>query len=155
MSHYLFATDFSPSSQAAFKQLQELAVPLRPAITLLHTYEVAGTWIDQAYQTIDPGFFAKIEKDIETEALKRLEELRQILLSSRLEATALCRRGHAGKSIVTFAREAPCNLIVLGNRGLGGAGALLLGSTSRYVLHHAPCPVLVVPSPVHPPAILL
>ncbi|NED63497.1 universal stress protein, partial [Streptomyces sp. SID10244] len=41
-------------------------------------------------------------------------------------------------------------LVVLGSRGRGGFRGLLLGSTSRAVLHVAPCPVMIVRS--HPEA---
>ncbi len=38
-------------------------------------------------------------------------------------------------------------LLVVGFRGHGGLGEALLGSVSQHVLHHAPCPVVIVRDP--------
>jgi nucleotide-binding universal stress UspA family protein len=38
------------------------------------------------------------------------------------------------------------DMLVLGRRGMGGFARLTMGSVSSQVVHHAACPVLVVPS---------
>ena len=48
------------------------------------------------------------------------------------------------KRIIDMAKEIEADTIVMGNRGLGTAGAFLLGSVSTAVVKHAPCPVFVI-----------
>jgi nucleotide-binding universal stress UspA family protein len=46
---------------------------------------------------------------------------------------------------VLLERAAGAGLLVVGTRGLGRVARILLGSVSRQLLHHAPCPVVVIP----------
>jgi nucleotide-binding universal stress UspA family protein len=51
--------------------------------------------------------------------------------------------GNAAASILQAAGGA--DLVVVGSRGLGGFKGLVLGSVSYQIVHHATCPVVVVP----------
>ncbi|MFC7535586.1 universal stress protein [Actinoplanes sp. GCM10030250] len=52
----------------------------------------------------------------------------------------------AAAALITFSRRISAGLLVVGSRGLGGFSGLVMGSTSRSLIDHAPCPVMVVPS---------
>ena len=54
------------------------------------------------------------------------------------------RTGNPAAGIVEAAREHRADLIVMGSRGLGQIGGLVLGSVSERVLHLAHSPVLIV-----------
>lgn len=52
--------------------------------------------------------------------------------------------GGSGASVI-LERAEGADLVVVGSRGLGGVKSRLLGSVSNQVVHHSPCPVVVVP----------
>lgn len=52
--------------------------------------------------------------------------------------------GNEGFAIVSFAKKKNADVIVMGSRGRSGKKEFFLGSVSRYVVHKAPMPVLVI-----------
>jgi nucleotide-binding universal stress UspA family protein len=52
--------------------------------------------------------------------------------------------GDPGQTICRVAGELGVDVVVVGSRGRGAVKRALLGSVSGYVVHNAPCPVLVI-----------
>lgn len=61
-------------------------------------------------------------------------------------------KGHAAYTIVKQAEKRKPHIIILGSRGFHDINEYLLGSVSRKVLSHSPCPVLLVKDPIRTPA---
>jgi nucleotide-binding universal stress UspA family protein len=64
------------------------------------------------------------------------------------EITVSVATGNPAEELVNASRDA--DMLVVGSRGTGGFGRLVLGSVSSQVTHHAVCPVVIIPSVAHP-----
>ena len=62
-----------------------------------------------------------------------------------IDVERLVVEGSAADAVIDASADA--ELAVVGSRGRGALKTLLLGSVSQHVLHHAACPVVVVPPP--------
>jgi nucleotide-binding universal stress UspA family protein len=71
--------------------------------------------------------------------------------AARVEAETISRHGAAVDEICAVARERQPRMIVIGSHGWGPIERAVFGSVSSGVLHHATCPVVVVPAPVKTP----
>lgn len=79
-----------------------------------------------------------------------LEHELQLLQSRHPKLPPITTRaiqGHPGHALLDAAKDA--DLLVVGTRGHGGFAGLLLGFTSTYLAHHAPCPLVIVPATAH------
>ncbi len=77
------------------------------------------------------------------EAQAATERLAETLKETVPHVYTVVRSGSPAEEIIRAATELAADLIVVGGRGKGTVGAILMGSVAYRVLHHAPCPVLV------------
>lgn len=86
----------------------------------------------------------ELREELDQRAEEVLKESAQPLRDAGLEVQAKVRFGNPANEIVQEAEEGGYDMIVMGSHGRGAIGGLLLGSVSNRVMHHAPCPVLIV-----------
>ncbi len=137
----LVPVDFSESSRRAVHYALSLARPFDAEIRLLHVVE--ALFLPPDAEVVDLAAFAAT---LNNEAAKCLSKLREEV-AARGPATEELRAGTPYREIVDAARERNADLIIMGTRGRTGLAGMLMGSTAERVMHHAPCPVLVVREP--------
>ncbi len=94
----------------------------------------------------DPESAKEVDDEVEARALRVAKEGAALAVAGGLEAEPLAveEDGDVADAIVELASRRNTAAIVVGSRGLSGLRARLEGSTSKRVLKHSPCPVLVV-----------
>lgn len=139
----LVATDGSAPAAAALACAVELARDLdEPLLVVSVWHELRGDF-GLPLHLLVPDLV-----DVEREgATKVATEAAEEARAAGVKAEPLVRRGEPAATILAVARERTPRLIVVGSHGWGGVERLLFGSVTSGVLHHAPCPVLVVPRP--------
>ncbi len=142
----LVPTDGSPEADKAVSLAGQLARQHGAKVVLLH----ALPDLSQEHVPADYSKLADAEhKDLGDmltavghEILRTAEaRLRALGLE---DVTTTLPRGPAAQAILDHARQHSADLIVMGSRGLGNIGGLMLGSVSHKVNHLAPCSCLTV-----------
>jgi nucleotide-binding universal stress UspA family protein len=88
-----------------------------------------------------------IIKDLRDDATQKLEEVVDAF-ADEAEGVEVIRQVVEGQPAQALVEQsAGAVLLVVGSRGLGGFGGLLLGSVSQQCAQHAHCPVMIVKPP--------
>lgn len=94
--------------------------------------------------TMSPGRVMELQREVEGKSsdLKRkfIEKANKLGIEAEFKIESAEKPGHA---IVDTATKTDAAFIVTGTRGMGKIRRTILGSVSDFVVHHAPCPVLV------------
>jgi nucleotide-binding universal stress UspA family protein len=148
VKNVLVATDFGTASETALAYGRELARTFNATLHVLHAVDdVLGRAMSAEGYAAD---VSEIQRAIERSARERLDAV--VAADDRRELHAnvvLVTSVNPAQAIVTYAKEAAIDLIVLGTHGRGGMAHFFMGSVAERVVRTAPCPVLTVRHPEH------
>lgn len=156
----LVALDSGDTCHTVFNQAVALAQATRAKLLLLSvldlmddtslllpTYPGFGFYPLAADENLRETYAAHYQK-LESDGLDRLRGFADEATAAGVEATFTQTGGSPGSAICDQAKTWQADLIMVGSHGRKGLGEIFLGSVSNYVIHHAPCSVMVV----HPPS---
>lgn len=138
--------DGSPQSENALRIACDLAQKYNSKLHLSHTpkHETVAFAMGAVAGYHVATSMPKPE-EIEAAAEKVFEQARAIAKEAgQAEIVTHKGMGDPAHDILDAADVAGADLIVTGRRGLGNLSALVLGSTSSHVAHHAKCACLTV-----------
>lgn len=150
----LVAVDDSEVSKKAFATAKRLAVALSTRLLIVHVLSTSDRLSPQrpyTYSTPDTIHIDEsIRKKYEREWTNYVTHYESLLSQKTDEAIAagidvafIQQYGLPGFTLCKIARASEVGLIVVGSHQRHGMAEMMLGSTSNYVTHHAPCSVLV------------
>lgn len=130
----LVGVDGSETSIEALRWAARVAVVRGAPLHVVHAWQipVAAFPMEQGVRAVESAARGVLDAALADPALAGLE----------VEGHMPCLG--AVQAVLEYA--GPASLIVVGSRGLGRFGRALLGSTSRQLAHHTPCPIVVIPS---------
>lgn len=140
MARILLATDGSPSGAKATREAIALARATGWPLTVATVWHVPVTGF--AYEPLVA--VPEVADAVRARAQAALDETVAAVRAGGLEPEALLVEGLPADEICRLAAKRDATLVVVGSHGWGRMQRLLFGSVSAAVLHHAPCPVLVV-----------
>ena len=134
----LVAFDGSRLSEKAFDEAVRIAASNQASLTLIaivNDAELATSAF--AFSKL----FAQEKERAETEMLKKIQAATEAGVA---EVQAFVEVGNPKQIIVKYAADNAVDLLVIGATGKGAITQSMIGSTTAYVVNHAPCNVLVV-----------
>ena len=133
LERILLAIDESEHARKAVPAASELARAGGGTVHVLHVHELAFAR-------------ATVVGDSREEAEQLVAGVVEELKQAGVAAEGSVRSSTTGpaRAILEQARDLDASMIVLGSRGLGALGGLLLGSVAHKIIQLATCPVLVV-----------
>jgi nucleotide-binding universal stress UspA family protein len=137
MKTIVVATDLNGQSEAALEYARKLAGAYGARIVLAHGIDPVD------YAAVD-SVPAVVLKGLSEEARAALDTLTGDLLREGIHSHSEIRQGAVAQMLVDVARQYEADLIVIGTKGIEGAGPVIVGAVAEQLVRLSPCPVLAV-----------
>jgi nucleotide-binding universal stress UspA family protein len=137
----LLATDGSPTAEAATTEAIELSRRLGAPLVVVTAWELPYAGLGHAPFPLSANYLEECAEAAEKIIDATVERARE----KGVTATGLAVHGYPVDEVCRTAAKTDPQVLVLGAHGWGPIRRALHGSVSTGVLHHARCPVLVVP----------
>jgi nucleotide-binding universal stress UspA family protein len=143
----LIPIDFSECSMKGLAYAKALAKQFGSKLVLLNSVALQYYFTSDEYARYDwPLLMQQAEKSSRSQMRDLIEKTDW----EGIEVESSLQIGHAGQQICARAIENHADLIVTSTHGTTGFKHVLVGSTAEYIVRHASCPVLIVPSHERP-----
>ncbi|MGV2826696.1 universal stress protein [Myxosarcina sp. GI1(2024)] len=143
----------SESAETIFKEALKLAHDNNSKLMLFHSIdwdmgEHFASFPEIEAEVDFSGAFIQAQQERLQQELQESKDWLQTYVEQAtvrgIPTESQCEVGHPGALIRNWAKDWNADLIVMGRRGLSSLQEVFLGSVSNYILHHAPCSVLIV-----------
>jgi nucleotide-binding universal stress UspA family protein len=151
MKQVLICLDYDPSAQLVAEKAISFFETTTAKFTLLHVITDPVYYASGLYdpimgfggfinmQTMDPG----ITERLIVQSEEFLEKSKTHLGGKNIDV--LVKEGNIPANILEAAEEIKADLIVMGSHSKGWLENVVLGSTAKHVLLHAPTPLFIIP----------
>jgi nucleotide-binding universal stress UspA family protein len=152
----LVALDHSESSNLVFDEALTLAKALNAQMMLVHVISAEESISPRimptgsilgGYSEIPSVSFERFREEWQA-YIDRGSEMLQARVQQAKEAGVAAQyqqlSGGIGIQICDLAKTWDAEIVAIGRRGYSGLKEFIMGSVSNYVLHHAPCSVMII-----------
>jgi nucleotide-binding universal stress UspA family protein len=137
MNSIILATDGSPTAADATTRAAELARATGAKLYVVSVWHAGLT-------TYSSTALPESKRAAKEQACEAASAAVEVARAAGIEAESFVLEGDAVDRICESVADTGASLLVVGSHGFGPVRRLVFGSVSTALLHHAPCPVLVV-----------
>lgn len=141
----LVCTDGSEKSAKAVEKAAFIAEKLDEVdVTIIYVHHLETFLTTHADGFVSGEVLQQIYGEKKEKGKKILDEAKKVFEGKNVQAKTLLTEGHPAATIIEAAAKGKFDLVVMGNRGLGGLRKWLLGSVSNAVAQEVESTVMIV-----------